>query len=1346
VSRIYVSSTFDDLQECREKVRTAIRRMGHEDVAMEYYVAEDKRPLEKCLADVRSSDLYVGIFAWRYGFIPQGDGESITVQEYRAARAAGKECLILLLDEEAPWPRRRIEIAATDRVEALRAELQDGIVSYFTGPADIDARFIEMVHAWEKRQGLDRGPAGGWDVYRAAVVRAHESVRLTVIAGAKQDRIAKIPLAEIFTPQLAVAGLPRMDLPDEVLRYKEALFEATATDEPEEPDGGDDQAVLTGLPELSLDLLGRERTQVILGTPGSGKSTLLECAALFLSTNEDAPGDEGGKAASARLPHLEDGTLALFFDLRQYALHAEPTFFGYLSASLAERYGQVVDESALQNQFKDRPTLLLFDGLDEVFDQAARTRVVRNIIAIAEEFDRARLVVTSRIVGYDASDLTIAGFTHCTLIEFNAQQIESFVHKWYQYYTWEGDERGADALIQRIVDSPRLMELAGNPLLLTMMGVLFKHQDLPEQRWKLYERCTEVLLEDWDIKRKSLDLRTVLPLDIPIRAPQKAEILQRVSMFMLTHSDAQSELNAIAARPLMRVLAEYLGEKYAKPPGEAEAIAEGILNHLRERTYILAEIGNKIFGFVHRTFMEYFAASQCTAEFNAKRADYNWLRALFRERWDEEQWKEVLLLLIGMLADQRSPIRDIVTDLRDAPVAGPPFNLAFAALCLAEAGEVDDMDDARALADGLAAGIARYSTTSARAKDAPSFVETGVSAFGRIARLVDLPDGVIETVERLQSETSSRPRIAGWQMGLAMRPPTERLEFALTALGDDDEAVRRAAVGTVEREWPGRVDAGSALISLLGTEKRVRVRQAILDALQRSWPPSPAILDAIAVRAGTESSYTYILYVLEYLERTWRASPETVPLILELAAPRVSISGSEQMRVARAAMTSLARIWRDAPDVLSSLVDAVAAWSWGRENLIPAAAEAWGGRPGALAVFSKIAAEGTTDKRAVAIDLIAAGWNGTIEGYDVLKGRLQAERDQEVRLRITVRATGEFGFPAGIEQPFRIIFGLTVASGFPSQPLTAKAALNSDVLLELAAQDSDPSVRWAAAFLRSGEAGDALGALLESAASEQDSRARAMTALVLADRPPTGVDVDASGAYDARRLLATSIEHPSAQVRATALRALVLAETRMEELAKRLDDAARDPEALLRAVVAGCPTGTTDVDDATQRALLQDDPDALVRATAVVAFMARYDYESVAESAVRDSDPWVRAQLVATLSGVMPSQAPSPLRNRLATAMAEAVAAVVASEASWYVWNVTSFDLDPITMRYIFGSEIRDISSERRWVITLLRSLEHDSDGSVRDLVAIALHRVTMAAQTFGPQPDWDQLTAEGSS
>jgi len=40
VARIFVSSTFKDLEECREKVRLVLRRMGHKDVSMEYFVEE----------------------------------------------------------------------------------------------------------------------------------------------------------------------------------------------------------------------------------------------------------------------------------------------------------------------------------------------------------------------------------------------------------------------------------------------------------------------------------------------------------------------------------------------------------------------------------------------------------------------------------------------------------------------------------------------------------------------------------------------------------------------------------------------------------------------------------------------------------------------------------------------------------------------------------------------------------------------------------------------------------------------------------------------------------------------------------------------------------------------------------------------------------------------------------------------------------------------------------------------------------------------------------------------------------------------------------------------------------
>ena len=52
MARIYVSSTFSDLEEVRKEVSLALRRLGHENVALEYYVAEERRPPDRCLGDV----------------------------------------------------------------------------------------------------------------------------------------------------------------------------------------------------------------------------------------------------------------------------------------------------------------------------------------------------------------------------------------------------------------------------------------------------------------------------------------------------------------------------------------------------------------------------------------------------------------------------------------------------------------------------------------------------------------------------------------------------------------------------------------------------------------------------------------------------------------------------------------------------------------------------------------------------------------------------------------------------------------------------------------------------------------------------------------------------------------------------------------------------------------------------------------------------------------------------------------------------------------------------------------------------------------------------------------------
>jgi tetratricopeptide (TPR) repeat protein len=146
VARIYVSSTYSDLRAHREKVYRVLRKLRHDVVAMEDYVAADQRPLDRCLDDVAACDLYLGIFAHRYGYVPEHDNpgrHSITEREYRYAEAQGIPRLVFLLDENTPWPPEQKDAETGEgeqgaRIRALREELgRDLLTSFFSTPDDL---------------------------------------------------------------------------------------------------------------------------------------------------------------------------------------------------------------------------------------------------------------------------------------------------------------------------------------------------------------------------------------------------------------------------------------------------------------------------------------------------------------------------------------------------------------------------------------------------------------------------------------------------------------------------------------------------------------------------------------------------------------------------------------------------------------------------------------------------------------------------------------------------------------------------------------------------------------------------------------------------------------------------------------------------------------------------------------------------------------------------------------------------------------------------------------------------------------------------------------------------------
>jgi Domain of unknown function (DUF4062) len=167
--RIYVSATYRDLARHREAVSTVLRRMGHQVIGMEEYVAEGVRPLHRCLADVAACDAYVGILGWRYGYVPTSTGTddvalpagttlgetSITEFEFRKAVEDGKAVLIFLLDPDAEWPSTQFDAVTGDgnagqAITRLRQDVGEHyLVGTFRSPEDLAALVSAAVYRAE---------------------------------------------------------------------------------------------------------------------------------------------------------------------------------------------------------------------------------------------------------------------------------------------------------------------------------------------------------------------------------------------------------------------------------------------------------------------------------------------------------------------------------------------------------------------------------------------------------------------------------------------------------------------------------------------------------------------------------------------------------------------------------------------------------------------------------------------------------------------------------------------------------------------------------------------------------------------------------------------------------------------------------------------------------------------------------------------------------------------------------------------------------------------------------------------------------------------------------------------
>ena len=177
--RVYVSSTYQDLKDCRRAIRFALQRMDLDNIAMETYTAGEERPVDRCLDDVRSADIYIGVLAWRYGFVPAGGRTSITELEYRAAGEAGIPRLIFVLDSDAPWPRSAMDKDST-QTKAFHDHVLDAqVCDSFTSAEDLRAKAVGR-HL-QGQHGIIVDANTAWEAYCNRLVQEYRRLDLEAL-------------------------------------------------------------------------------------------------------------------------------------------------------------------------------------------------------------------------------------------------------------------------------------------------------------------------------------------------------------------------------------------------------------------------------------------------------------------------------------------------------------------------------------------------------------------------------------------------------------------------------------------------------------------------------------------------------------------------------------------------------------------------------------------------------------------------------------------------------------------------------------------------------------------------------------------------------------------------------------------------------------------------------------------------------------------------------------------------------------------------------------------------------------------------------------------------------------
>lgn len=355
-------------------------------------------------------------------------------------------------------------------------------------------------------------------------------------------------------------------------------------------------------------LLVEQGNKVVLAGPGMGKSTL--CKKLF---------------CQAELMHISAIKVRLW-DVSGY-MREGVSFERALCKAMTQSLEFQFNKEDISRLF----SILILDGLDECGDY--RRTVAKAIATWGFGHPEQRIVVTSRPIGYDATELT--DFCHYEILPIDELQMESFSHQLmkmvcpdceenYQWFAGKIKNRELYTLARR------------SPLVLGFMVQLsLKRKEFGTSKVSLYR----TIIEEW-LQGSSRENEK------PLSEVELHYGIEAIAYYMMNNvSDVTGD--AYTKNKIVSHVGNYFAKEMGYSSLKAKQVAEQCLDFWLERGILDKGIhkNQECFLFLHLNVGEYLAACYLAKLPQGEKKE--WVHKHYRDNI----WQETLRMAIGRETD-----------------------------------------------------------------------------------------------------------------------------------------------------------------------------------------------------------------------------------------------------------------------------------------------------------------------------------------------------------------------------------------------------------------------------------------------------------------------------------------------------------------------------------------------------------------------------------------------------------------------------------------------------------------------------------------------------------------------